>query len=312
MGKIDIEMKNYMSNPERFADLFNFLIYGGQPIILADALTPLDTNEKAVFLREGEREPSQRFRDLVRLWSVMEDGHAVYAILGLEGQTNVDYMMAIRTMVSDAMNYWQQAKRISDRRRDAGTGYYPSAFTGEDRIIPVITLVLYLGSRPWDGAKDIHGMLTDTDAKLLEYVPNYKMNLIEPSGLSDDDLERFRTDVGDLLEFIKLSDDKEKLKARAKLFRPVDPDTVALINLITDARLKLEVKEGKVDMCRAIQELRAEERALGVEQGWDKRSIDVAQAMILDGMPTDMILKYSKLSLEQLKEQAKKMNKKLN
>ena len=38
MGRIDIEMKNYMSNPERFADLFNFLIYGGQPVIRADAL----------------------------------------------------------------------------------------------------------------------------------------------------------------------------------------------------------------------------------------------------------------------------------
>ena len=27
MGRIDIEMKNYMSRPERFADLFNFKIY---------------------------------------------------------------------------------------------------------------------------------------------------------------------------------------------------------------------------------------------------------------------------------------------
>ncbi len=269
MGEIDIRMKVYMSKPERFADLFNYHIYGGEPIIKANALTPLDTNEKAIFERNGEDEPRQRFRDLIRLWSAMKDGHAIYAILGLEAQAKIDYMMAVRTMVSDAMNYWTQAKDIADKNRSGGAtkDNYVSGFGKEDRLLPVITLVLYLGNKPWDGATDIHGILAETDVRLLSFVPNYKMNLIGPGDLSDEDLGLFQTDVGDLLEFIKISDDKEKLIAHAEQFRPVDPDTVALINLLTDAGLKYDVKEGKVDMCRAIQELRAEERNSGRAEG---------------------------------------------
>ena len=97
-----------------------------------------------------------------------------------------------------------------------------------------------------------------------------------------------------------------------------------MINLITDAGLRSEVKEGKVDMCRAIQKLRAEERAMGVEQGitqgiaqghtqgWDEHAVKTAAAMILDGMPVNLIMKYSNLPLEKIQEQARKMNKVLN
>ena len=37
-----------------------------------------------------------------------------------------------------------------------------------------------------------------------------------------------------------------------------------------------------------------------------------ASAMILDGMPVDLIMKYSNLSFDKIQEQAKKLNKKLN
>ena len=33
MGRIDTETKAFMSNPSRFADAFNYLIYGGKPDI---------------------------------------------------------------------------------------------------------------------------------------------------------------------------------------------------------------------------------------------------------------------------------------
>ena len=96
------------------------------------------------------------------------------------------------------------------------------------------------------------------------------MNLIEPKNVPDEDIELFRTGVGDLLSFIKVSDDKEKLISQAEHFRPVDLETAEMINLITDAGLKYEVKEGKVDMCKAIQELRQEEREKGMEKGLEK------------------------------------------
>ena len=45
MGRIDTETKAFMSNPARFADAFNYLLYGGQPVIKPENLKPLDTTE---------------------------------------------------------------------------------------------------------------------------------------------------------------------------------------------------------------------------------------------------------------------------
>lgn len=45
MGRIDTETKAFMSDPSRFADAFNYLIYDGQPVIKPKDLKPLDTTK---------------------------------------------------------------------------------------------------------------------------------------------------------------------------------------------------------------------------------------------------------------------------
>lgn len=78
-----------------------------------------------------------------------------------------------------------------------------------DRLMPVITLVVYFGDKDWDGAKSIHEMLSVDDDELLSYVPNYKINLIEPAKISDEDYDKFKTDVGSVLQFIKHQSDED-------------------------------------------------------------------------------------------------------
>ena len=48
MGVIDTEGKQYLSNTKYFADLFNFLLYDGKPVIKANELQELDTTELTV------------------------------------------------------------------------------------------------------------------------------------------------------------------------------------------------------------------------------------------------------------------------
>ena len=43
MGKIDTEAKEYLSNVERFSDLFNYWIYNGEKVIHPENLHELDT-----------------------------------------------------------------------------------------------------------------------------------------------------------------------------------------------------------------------------------------------------------------------------
>lgn len=47
-----------------------------------------------------------------------------------------------------------------------------------DKLIPVITVVIYYGDEEWDGAKSLYGMM-DIPEEVKPFVNDYKMNLIE-------------------------------------------------------------------------------------------------------------------------------------
>ena len=54
MGNKDIATKKYMSDNVRFADVFNYAIYGGRQIIKHDMLKEISAEE--LLLMEGDKE----------------------------------------------------------------------------------------------------------------------------------------------------------------------------------------------------------------------------------------------------------------
>ena len=114
MGAIDTETRKYMSNNAHFADAFNFLIYDGQPVIDPAALQPMDPTEIVIPYGNEAREPVQKYRDVLKLWQVMTDGKAIYAILGQELQAEVHYAMPVKDGLYDFMNY---AKQVEEANR---------------------------------------------------------------------------------------------------------------------------------------------------------------------------------------------------
>ena len=49
------------------------------------------------------------------------------------------------------------------------------------------------------------------DSKLLDFVPDYRVQLIQPMTLSEDDFEKFHTSLREVLQTIKYSVDAQKL-----------------------------------------------------------------------------------------------------
>lgn len=124
---------------------------------------------------------------------------------------------------------------------------------------------------------NIREMLNIQDEQLLSFVPDYKINLIAPFGMEKDDFLKFHTNVGQLLEFIKYSKDKEKLEQMVhdgERFRSLEVETANLINTITGSDLKFEVKEGRVDVCKAIEEMRRECKSEGRMEGVDETRLE--------------------------------------
>ena len=260
MGKVDIATKQYMSHRDVIADAFNFYIYDGRQIIKPEKLQKIDTAE--IFLPYGNDADIavQKMRDNLMLWSMAMDNEAVYVVLGIENQDKIHYAMAVKNMLYDALQYAKQVEEAKRSYRDKtkektvklNSEEFLSGFKKEDKLMPVITLVIYFGDKDWDGAKSIHDMLSVDNQELLSYIPDYRINLIEPAKISDEDYDKFKTDLGSIMQFIKHQSDKDGSWIKGKQrFNDVEKEAVELINLITGSKIVGDEKEEVVDMCRA-------------------------------------------------------------
>ena len=104
----------------------------------------------------------------------------------------------------------------------------------------------------------------------------------------------------------KLNENEAKLNQLTegnRRFSRMDPETAELINLITDSKLKLTVKEGTVDMCQAIQQMKEHSEAAGVARGktegrlealvslWRKKRLTLQEAAEEAEMTVDEFVK---------------------
>ena len=222
---------------------------------------------------------AQKHRDLLKFAAMMQDSYANYVILGVENQMEVHYAMPVRNMVYDALQYDKQVAMIAaDNRRNkrfsSGTmrnnGEFLSGFLRTDKILPVITLTLYFGTEPWDGPLSLREMYSINDSKLLDFVPDYRVQLIQPMTLSEDDFEKFHTSLREVLQTIKYSVDAQKLTeyiTQNERMHRLDLSAANVINTVAGIGLEFRQDRGKVDMCKAIEDLKAESREEGRAEG---------------------------------------------
>lgn len=301
MGRIDSETKDYVKRPEVFADLFNHLIYDGEMVIQPDNLSELDSTATFIpFDEKGRAFPVQKYRDVLKHAVVMEDDDAAYAlILGVENQTDIHYAMPVRNMGYDAYNYAAQVALIARRnKKEAGSDDtdvdFLSGLTADDKITPVITLVVYFGQKPWDGPRSIHEMLTTQKPGILKFVPDYRINLIDPISMDKSEIDKFTSNFRELATFIKCGRDKQAMRELVQnneRFRHLDPLVANIVNDVTKSGLNIKPNEkGEVDMCIAIAEMqedsKAEGRVEGLVEGED-RAMALMQKLFAAGRDDD-------------------------
>jgi len=276
MSDKDAVSKKYLQDNARFADLFNFYLYGGRQVIQPDQLKPLDTTAITLpYGQDGKTSPVQKQRDLIKIVSAKSDEDCAYLLLAAELQSELHYAMPVRNMLYDAIQYTEQIETIAKTHRShkdkaENIGEFLSGFYKADKLLPVITLTLYLGAGKWDAPKSLHEMLTVKDESLLKYIPDYKLNLITPADINDDELGAFRTELGTVLEFIKYSKDKKRIKQiamdKAK-FGNLPIDAAEMITTFGDFRVNYETRKETVNMCKAVEDWAEELLTEGKEEG---------------------------------------------
>jgi len=194
-------------------------------------------------------------------------------VIGLENQEEVHYLMPLRTMEYDVREYQRQAAIIRKRNRKGRkltSGEYLSGLAKEDKLHPCVTFVLYYGDE-WDGSRELHELLdfSDIPEQLKPLVNNYKIHLIEIKKLEDTSV--FKTDLKQVFDFIRYSEDKKKLRELVEqddAYRHLDEDAYDMVALYTKStellKMKKQTKESEgTDMCKAIKEMIEDGRAEG-------------------------------------------------
>ena len=253
MGAIDTEAKAYLSDPAKVADAFNYWMYNGRDIIKATELEPLDTTAIALPYGNDARQPIQKIRDVLKLYTAMMDNQAYYLLLGIEIQAAIHYGMPVRNMLYDAMGYAQQISNLaaaySKSEEKLKGAEFLSGLRKGDKLKPIVTLVISLSPDPWDGPTNLHEMLAAGNKEILSYVPDYKLNLLSPAQIAEEDFSKFRTGLGAVMQFIKHRKDKSMdWMDGNERFKRMDRDTANLIKTTTGADIQFGEKEDVVDM----------------------------------------------------------------
>ena len=273
MGTKDSKAKEYLSDNTRFSEICNYVLFDGEKVIKPEDLKECDTTEVlSVFGIDRKQIVKQKWRDLLKSVSVKHTGEMYVILIGAEAQTDIHYAMPVKTMIYDALNYGEQvneAKKRHRKNRDyRSSDEFLSGFTLDDKLTPVITITLYLGTTQWDGPRSLAEMMLKMDERILPFINDYRINLLNPLEITD--FSKFETGLRPLFELLKNASDEEKLNeliTKDETFTKVDVETVAAINLFVGTDIKYDEKEEVVNMCKAWDDHKKRGIQEGIQQG---------------------------------------------
>jgi len=278
MGKANVVTKQYMKDNSRFADVCNFYLFNGEQVIKPEDLAEKDVTELALPKGVKGTVAIEKIRDVLKSCCVKTAGGVTYLIVGFENQADIHYAMVVRNMLYDALNYSSQVESCAKKHRknkDVSDAEFLSGFAKTDTLNPVITITIFWNYGTWDGARSLHEILNVQDKAILDYVSDYKLNLIVPEEIKN--FEKFKTELGPVLEFISDAGNgkrlKKALKEKEERWSVLGNEEVNLINICLDAKLEItndsgEGAENKV--CKGIIELQEMSRAEGKAEGEER------------------------------------------
>ena len=251
MAEKDLSGKKIEDYNDVFADIYNTLLFG------KEYLNPnrLEAGPTESIYKTDEKDLNEQRRDVLKKYQ--NRMNLLVSSFGIENQAAIDSFMPVRVMGYDVGTYRQQ---IND---------------GEERITPVITIVLNMTDKRWNKAKSIHEMLNvdNIDAELEEYVQDYKIQVFDIAYLDDEIIDSFKSDFKEIAGFFKKKRIGENpLTSENELKHP--HAIMEFISVFTQDRSYIESLDyienqtgGAVTMCAVADALKTEGRREGIREG---------------------------------------------
>ena len=253
MGSTDSVTKLYLRNKAVQRDVIRLVapdlaVSKLEELHAEEILVPYELESGKPKGRRGKRHLLDlvRHRDLLSMADVVNltDGTTDYVIVGFESQTAVDLSMPVRVLLENVLNYAAQiealrAKHMQEAKARGGPAYprdFLSGLEPEDRLKPVITIVVYWGSEPWSGPKRLHDLLAIPPSLDKNLVDNNRLILLQPATLTDEQLATCDSSLGPVLRFLRDARDKETLQRTLDTdpaFQQLSPEAAHVIQAIS-------------------------------------------------------------------------------
>ena len=127
---------------------------------------------------------------------------------------------------------------------------------------------MYWKADKWNQPLSVKDMFDKNTVRWLEdnglggYIQDYRMHLFEPC--AEDNLDKFKTELKDVIAYVKYSKSTEELRKYNEKNRPgLSKDTVSLINVLTNSKYEFIEGKERLDMCEAFDGIKAE----GIAEG---------------------------------------------
>lgn len=325
MGKKDVIAKEYLATAERIADFLTRELFGGSRTIFPSDILEMDSAAAGIY-KEKNTVINVRVstKDLVR--GVRFGLHVL--LLSVEEQSDIHYAMPLKVMKGDTAIYdrqWRSIRRKHQQKKDLAGAEYLSGFGKDDRLFPVLTMVLYFGEKEWDGPVCLKDMmdLNVFPPEVRRHIADYPIYLVQVRRYPHP--EYFRTDLKCVFGFLKYTSDPEGLKTYIKKneedFTHLSEDAYDMIAVMSKTKALENLKkdankeEEEYDMCYAIDmlEKQSEERGIklgtkrGIKRGiklGTEQGIKLAKDVFLlshKGASREEIAKRLKLSIDEVR-----------
>lgn len=177
--KPDVVFKNFWRDNERFASLFNTVVFNGTEVVHPESLQEVDSEVSNIVGFKKYKETLVKSRDMVK-----KTAHGVdFVIMGIKSQMKIHYAMPLRVMLYDALGYLKEYQVLSRSNRKTGEPMSAEEFLSglrkSDRLHPIISLAIYYGEEPWDGPLSLRDMIIDMPDEIADVFSNYQMNLMQ-------------------------------------------------------------------------------------------------------------------------------------
>lgn len=209
MADKDKSQKSLQEYPDVFADIFNTLAYGGKRVLNPERLRQIPgeiiSSPDGVGLKQLERD----------LFMEYADDDAYYLMLGIDDQDDVDNTMPLRGMGMDYAAYEKQVRQIMAENKSAEKDAGARKIFRHQKLIPVVTLILYFGNSNWYDPKSLNDMLKMPDEQkypgISKYIHDYGMNLVVLKNLTEEEEGRFQSDFKYLVKYLRNCKNPEKV-----------------------------------------------------------------------------------------------------